>query len=136
MFEKKPQEQKKVQVSKGILEEAEKKATEIKKQIAPDGKPRVITETIPEEYLKMIDEQKKVRQGLLNNMLQVSVKIAYAQKEQQKILQKIDDFDNSFRGKVEYIMKKMKLTKMQNRGWRYDGRGAFIGIYNPPKPKK
>ena len=127
MEEQKPQEQ--PQVSKEMPKE-------VKEQLAPDGKPRVITENIPEEHLKVIDEQKANRQKLLNQFLQVSFQLAQTQKEQQKLLEKLDNFDNGFRGKIEWVMRKMKLNRMQNRVWRYDGRGAFIGIYNSPKPKK
>jgi len=116
--------------------EEQKPQEQPKEQLAEDGKPRVITETIPAEYLKVIDEQKKNRQGLLNNFLQVSFQLATTQKEQQKIIDQLNDFDNSFRGKIEWVMRKMKLNKMQNRNWRYDGRESFIGIFNPPKSEK
>ena len=130
MEENKNQEQPKgLQVSKEVPKE-------VKEQIAPDGKPRVITENIPKEHVEMLEEQKKNRQKFLNQFLQVSFQMAKAQEEQQKLLKKIDDFDNSFRGKIEWVMRKMKLNRMQNRAWRYDGRESFIGIYNPPKPKK
>ena len=116
--------------------EEKKNQEQPKEQLAPDGKPRVVTETIPEEYVKMLDEKKKERQGLLNQMLQVSFSIAQAQKAQQNLLEKIGNLDQSLKSKLEWVLQKMKLNRAKDRNWRYDGKNGFIGIYNPPKPKK
>jgi len=116
--------------------EENKNQEQPKKELAPDGRERVITENIPKEYVEIIDGKKKERQQLLNTFLQVSFQIAQAQKAQQELVNKLADVDQSFKGKLEWIMQKMKLHKMRDRNWRYDGRENFIGVYNPPKPKK
>ena len=108
---------------------------EVKNQIMPDGKKRVITEKIPDKYLKEMEEYKKKKGELMQKFFQLSVQIVNVQQQQKDILEKMKDTDKKIGKVVDYTFKKLKLHKRKGRRWQFRG-DSFVGVYNPPSPKK
>ncbi len=107
-----------------------------------NGKQRVITEKVPEKYMKKLQENNKKKQELLNKMLKVSVKevdvrqkLANIRKEQEDIGQQIINNRNSVQQILSGAFKKLKLGKRKEYNWQFK-QNSFVGVYNPPKPKK
>ena len=107
---------------------------EVKNQIMPDGKKRVITEKIPDKYLKEMTDNGKKKQELVQKFLQLSVQIVNTQQQQKDMLEKIKDTDKKIGNVVDYAFKKLKLHKNKDRRWSFK-RDSFVGVYNPPRPK-
>lgn len=107
---------------------------EVKNQMI-DGKPRVVTEKIPEKFAKKIQEKLQKKQKLLNQFLQLSINILNAQEDQRNIAKTLKETKESITGNINIAFKKLRLGKKKYYHWRYDGRDSFIGVYNPPKPK-
>ena len=118
-----------MEVRKGMPEE-------VKNQVMPNGKKRVITEKIPDKYIKKIQEGIKKRQKLNQDFFQLSVNIVKAQKAQRELVDRLKANDDSVSDTLKRAGQKTKLQKNKEYNWRFDGRDSFIGVYNPPKPKK
>lgn len=101
-----------------------------------DGKLRIITEKIPDNLIKDIKEKLKKKSGLLQSFLQMALRIGNAQKEQSITLDKMKNQEQVINSAINHAHRKMKLGKKKEYQWRFDGKENFIGIYNPPKPKK
>ncbi len=108
---------------------------EVKNQMI-DGKKRVITEKIPDNLIKDIMEKVKKKSGLFQHFVQMALRIANAQVEQTKTLEKMKNQEQVIGSAINYAHRKMKLAKKKGYSWRFDGKENFIGVYNPPKPKK
>ena len=106
---------------------------EVKNQII-DGKKRVITEKIPDKYLKEIEELKQKKGKAVQEFLQSSVKVVNAQQQQKDILEKVKDADKQIGDMINYTFKKLKLHRRKDRRWSIKGTD-FVGVYNPPRPK-
>jgi len=103
----------------------------------PKKKPeqvKPVIEKIPENLLKAINEVTQKKRILLNQFLQVSFQVVNTQKQQRDIADKLNNNEQSIGQKIQYAFKKMKLGKKKEYGWRYDGRGNFVGQLIP-KPK-
>jgi len=109
---------------------------EVKNQKTPDGKPRVITEKIPEKLAKKITEKLQLKGKRIQQFLQLSVSIAKAQQKQQEFLGLFKSVEDSISDNLQRAFKKLGLKKKTDYQFRFDGRDSFIGVYNPPKPKK
>ena len=109
---------------------------EVKNQVMPDGKKRVVTEKIPEKFVKRIQDGVKKKQKLTRDFLQISVNIVNFQRAQQELIDRLKSNDDNITETIKRAGQKMKLGKRKEYNWRYDGRDSFIGVYNPPKPKK
>jgi len=107
---------------------------EVKNQVMPDGEKRVITEKIPEQYLKDMEDLKRKKQGLIQQFLQISVQLINVQQTQKDILDKVKDIDKKIGNIIDYAFKKMKLHKRKDRRWQLRGTD-FVGVYNSSKPK-
>ena len=105
------------------------------KELTVDGKPRVITEKIPDNLVKDIMEKIKKKSGLLQHFVQMALRIANAQVEQNKTLEKMKNQEQVIGSAINHAYRKMKLGKKKGYSFRFDGRENFIGVYNPPKPK-
>lgn len=116
--------------------EVKKNVPEEVKNQKVDGKPRVITEKIPEKQLTKIQDALKKKQKYLNQFLQLSLQIVNAQAEQRDLQKRLSDNDQSYKSRVEDAYKKMKLSKNKDYGFRFDGRDSFIGVHNPPKKEE
>lgn len=112
------------------------KPEEVKNQKTPDGRPRVITEKIPEKFVKKIKEKLALKNKRLQAFVQLSFTIAQAQKKQQESLDLLKSVGDSISDAINQAFKRMKLGKKKEYRFRYDGRDSFIGVMNPPKPKK
>jgi len=108
---------------------------EIKNQTV-NGKPRVITEKIPENLVKDIKEKIGKKNNLLQAFLRISLQIAGANAQQGQILEKMKNSEEVISSAINNAFRKMKLKKKAEYRFRFDGRENFIGVYNPPKPKK
>jgi len=109
---------------------------EVKNQKTPDGKPRVITEKIPENLVKDIKEKVGKKNGLLQNFLRVSLQIAGANAQQVQLLEKMKNQEQVISSAINHAFSKMKLKKKTEYQFRFSGKDEFIGVYNPPKAKK
>jgi len=118
-----------MEISKNIPEE-------IKNQKTPDGKPRVITEKIPEDLVKDIKEKIGKKNGLLQNFLRISLQIANANTQQAQLLEKMKNQEDVIGSAINHAFRKMKLKKKAEYQFRFDGKENFVGVYNPPRPKK
>ena len=107
---------------------------EVKNQII-DGKPRVITEKIPEKLAKKITEKLQLKGKRMQQFLQLSVNIVNAQKKQQELVGLFKSVEDSVSDTLKRAFKKLGLAKKKEYSFRFDGRDSFIGVYNPPKPK-
>ncbi len=107
---------------------------EVKNEIMPDGKKRVVTEKIPEKYLKEMEENGKKKGQLVQQYLQMSVKADNMALEKQEMLKKIKEADKKIGNIVEYAFKKLKLHRRKERIWQFR-KDSFVGVYNPPRPK-
>ncbi len=108
---------------------------EVKNEIMPDGKKRVITEKLPEKYLKEMQEFKLKKAKIVRQFLQVSVQIVNAQQEQKNMLEKTKDIDKKLGNIVENSFKKLKLNKDKQRNWSFKV-DSFVGVYAPARPNK
>jgi len=101
-----------------------------------DGKKRVVTKELPKKYLDKVNDKTKLRKQRVNEFLQLSYTIAQAQNRCQELVKEIESAEESARDSIQRAFKKLRLDKDKERAWRYDGRGNFIGVYNPTKPKE
>ena len=108
---------------------------EVKNQIMPNGKKRVVTEKISDKFVKKIHETIRKKQKLTNQFLQLSIKVVQAEKAQQELLETLRATSNDTITVLQRASQKMKLQKRKDYNWRFDGRDSFVGVYNPPKPK-
>jgi len=108
---------------------------EVKNQMV-NGKKRVITEKIPENLAKDLKTKRDKKNTLLQGFLRLSLQIANAEAQQVQMLEKIKNQEQVIGSAIEHSFKKMKLRKQSEYQFRFDGKENFIGIYNPPKPKK
>ena len=108
---------------------------EIKNQKTPDGRPRVITEKIPDNLIKDITEKIKKKSGLFQRFFQIALQVANAQKAQQDTLAKMGNQEQVISSAINHAYRKMKLGKKKGYQFRFDGKENFIGVMNP-KPKK
>ena len=109
---------------------------EAKNQKTPDGRPRVITEKIPDNLIKDITEKIKKKSGLLHGFVQMALQIANSQEAQRDTLNKMKNQEQVINSAINYAYRKMKLGKKKGYQFRFDGRENFIGVYNPSNPKK
>ena len=117
------------------LEENIKNEEEVKNQMI-DGKKRVVTEKLPEKFAKKIAEKLVLKKKRLQAFVQVSLQIANANEKQQEILRDLKSAGASISSVIQDSFKRLKLNKRPEYNWRFDGKENFIGVYNPPKPKK
>lgn len=108
---------------------------EVKNEIV-DGKKRVITEKIPEKFAKKIAEKLALKNKRLQSFVQISFQLAKAQAMQQELLKDLKSVGESISGAINDSFKRLKLAKRKDYNWRFDGKENFVGVYNPPKPKK
>ena len=115
---------------------------EVKNQTLPDGRKRVVTEKIPEKYLKKLQENEQRKQELLNKMLGASIreidtrkKLRDIQQRQEEIKQSLIDNQKNVQAIINNAFKKMKLGKQKDREWQVK-HGSFVGVINPPRPKQ
>ena len=108
---------------------------EVKNQTV-NGKPRVITEKIPEKFIKKIAEKLALKNKRLHAFVQVSFQIAKGQETQQVILRDLKSVGDSLSDAIKDAYKKLKLAKKVEYKFRFDGKENFIGVMNPPKTKK
>lgn len=108
---------------------------EVKNQKTPDGKPRVITEKIPENLVKDIKEKVGKKNGLLQNFLRVSLQIAGANAQQVQLLEKMKNQEQVISSAINHAFSKMKLKKKTEYQFRFSGKDEFIGVFNPIKKK-
>lgn len=99
-----------------------------------NGKPRVITEKIPDKYVKDIEDLKRKKGGLVQQFLQISVQLVNAKNQQKVLLDKVKGIDQKIGNTVDHAFKKLKLHRRKDRRWSFK-RDSFVGIYNPPKQK-
>jgi len=109
---------------------------EVKNQKTPDGKPRVITEKIPEDLVKDIKEKVGKKNTLLQGFLRISLQIAGANAQQAQLLEKIKNQEDVIGSAINHAFRKMKLKKKAEYQFRFKGKENFIGVFNPSKPKK
>ena len=109
---------------------------EVKNQKTPDGKPRVITEKIPEDLVKDIKEKVGKKNTLLQGFLRISLQIAGANAQQAQILEKMKNQEQVISSAINHAFRKMKLKGKKEYQFRFDGKENFIGVFNPSKPKK
>jgi len=109
---------------------------EVKKQTAPDGSPRVITKELPEKFKKKVEEKTVLRKKRLQEYLQISLQVGAMQDRLAELRKDLNSVGDSIQDAVKNGFKKLRLDRDKTRRWRFDGRTSFIGVYNPPKPKK
>ncbi len=109
---------------------------EVKNQIMPNGKKRVITEKLPDKLLKKYQDGIKKKQKLSQDFFRFSVNIISAQKAQRELVERMKATDDSIKDTVDRASQKLRLQKRTDYKWSFDQRDSFIGVYNPPKPKK
>jgi len=108
---------------------------EVKNQIMPDGEKRIITEKIPDKYIKELEEVKQKKSKLVQQFIQASVQVVNSQQQQKDILEKVKGIEKKIGNIVDYAFKKLKLHKKgKDRRWTIRGTD-FVGVVNPPKPK-
>jgi len=107
---------------------------EVKNQIMPDSKKRVITEKLSQRYLDDLEKINREKQQLLNQMLSISVRIVDMQKQQQTIREKIQNNTQKQQNTLEHAFKKMKLGKKKEYRWQFR-QDSFVGVLNPTKKK-
>ncbi len=109
---------------------------EVKNQIMPNGKKRVVTEKMPDKFIKKIQDGIKKKQQLTGQFLQLSVNIVKAQKAQRELIDRLTANGDSIKDTLSRASQKLRLQKRKEYNWRFDGRDSFVGVYNPSKPKK
>lgn len=113
----------------------EEKKPVTKKPELINGKPKVITEKIPDNLLAKITEARQKKQLSLNHLIQITINILNAQVEQREIMLDLKSAKKAIAKNLTQAHKKMRLGKDKDYQWKFDNRDSFIGIYNPPKPK-
>lgn len=108
---------------------------EVKNQII-DGKKRVVTVSLPEKHKKIIEDKQTKKRTLAQQFYKISLNLVKGQKAVQDIVTQMENLDKSIGDRIQDGFKKLRLGKKKDRQWRFDGKGSFIGVYNPPKPKK
>jgi len=101
-----------------------------------NGKKRVVTERIPEKLVKKITEKLALKRKRLQIFVKLAFQIAQAQKKQQETLGLLTSVEDSISDILNRAYKKMRLANRKEYTWRFDGKENFIGVYNPPRPKK
>jgi NCAIR mutase (PurE)-related protein len=101
-----------------------------------DGKPRVITIPIPEKILKKIMDKVNLKRKRTQGFFQLSLSIVRAQKQQQQVVDEMASAEQSISNHLKSAHRKLRLNKKPEYQFRFDGKGSFIVVYNPPKPKK
>lgn len=109
---------------------------EVKNQIMPNGKKRVVTEKLPDKLLKKFQDGIKKKQKLSQDFFQLSVDIVNAEKAQRELVDRLKANNDSLKDIVTRAGQKLRLQKRKEYNWRFDRRDSFIGVYNPPKPKQ
>ena len=118
------------------LEVSKDMPKEVKNQKAPDGKNRVITKEMPEKFKKKVEEKMELRKKRLNEYLQLSIQVGAMEDRMTELRKELNSVGDSIQDAIKNGFKKLKLDRDKTHKWRFDGRGNFIGVYNPPKPDK
>lgn len=100
------------------------------------AKNKVLTEKIPENLMDEIKKIGTTKQGTLNQLLQLTIHLLNAQRQQQELLTKLKNTEQKVQNTINYVARKMKLTKKKEYSWRFDGRDSFIGVLQKPKKKR
>ena len=108
---------------------------ELKNQTV-NGKKRILTKELPNKIKARVEKKVQLKQKRLKDFVQVSLTLANAQNKQQELLKYLTSADESIQDDIKRGFKKLRLDIEIEYLWRFDGKGAFIGVYNPPKPKK
>ena len=112
---------------------AEKEKTE--KQVTNQEKPATITERMPEKIARKVREKLQLRQQRNNRFFQISMAIANAQIQQQKLIGEIKSAGDSANEGIKRAFKKLGLKNKKDYQWRFDGRDGFTGTLIKPKPE-
>jgi hypothetical protein len=109
---------------------------EVKNQVV-NGKPRVITEHLPEKSLNEYKDWTSKRQKQLQQMLEVGMQIAKLQKDQQEVYDKIQISNNGISRILQEASRKLRIEKRTEYQWQFKG-DSFLGILKeqPQKSKE
>ena len=108
---------------------------EVKNQMI-DGKKRVVTKEMPEKYKKKFAEKSQLKRKRIQEYLQLSLQYGAIEDRLVELRKELNSVNESLQSALENSAKKLRLNKEKERTWRFDGKGAFIGVYNPPKKEK
>lgn len=118
------------------MAEIRKEMPEEMKNEVVDGKKRVLTEKIPEKILKKLQESTEKKNKALQEILNASVAEMEAHTMKEQAYEKLKNAKKSMQNYLNTGAKKLKLNKKKDYYWRFDRKDSFVGVYNPPKPKK
>ena len=124
-----------MEANKDIPASAEVKP-EVKEQLV-DGKPKIVTEKIPDDLMIEIRNLIDKGQKITNEFLTISVGILGAQKRQQDMLKNMQSNETQISQHIRHVHKKLKLDKREDYRWHFDGVGNFVGMFvqKPPEQK-
>lgn len=107
---------------------------EVKNEVI-DGKPRVVTENIPQTLLDDVAKEDKKIGEYANQFYNASRQLVKLDKIVKELATKIQDAEEARKKVYEYAFNKLKLGKRKDYRWQLKG-NSFVGILNmPPKPQ-
>jgi GTP1/Obg family GTP-binding protein len=108
---------------------------DVKNQIV-DGKQRVITENIPQNFLEDIEKENKKMEQLSHQFFSSSRQHVKLGDMLQELETKLHDAEEMRKKIYEHAFNKLKLAKRKDYRWQLKG-NSFVGILNiPPKPQE
>jgi hypothetical protein len=108
---------------------------EVKNELV-EGKPRVVTENIPQNLLDDVEKENKKIEQLANQYYNASRQFFKLEKMVKDMATKITDAEEARKKIYEYAYNKMKLGKRKEYRWQLKG-NSFVGILNMlPKPQE
>ena len=105
---------------------------EVKNQVI-GGKKRVVTKEMPEKFKKKFEEKSQLKRKRIQEYLQLSLQLGAFEDRLVELRKELNSVNQSLQTTLTDSAKKLRLNKDKERTWRFDGKGNFIGIYNPPK---